>query len=142
MALLIGNNQYATTPLRNAVNDARDLGATLKELGFRVIVKENATRKDMIDGLREFGAALEGANTALFFYAGHACSSRSATTSSPSTRRWAARRTSRFFSVEVNQVFDRMERAQHALQLHHPRRLPRQPVRLELQAHQPRASRR
>ena len=42
VALLIGNNQYATTPLRNAVNDAKDLGEALKELGFKVIVRENA----------------------------------------------------------------------------------------------------
>ena len=49
VALLIGNNQYAQTPLRNAANDAKDLAEALKELGFKVIVRENATRKDMYD---------------------------------------------------------------------------------------------
>src|SRR4051812_46434462 len=72
VALLIGNNNYGSTPLRNAVNDARDLADALKELGFHVIVRENATRKDMIDGIREFGQAIDGASSALFFYAGHA----------------------------------------------------------------------
>jgi len=38
VALLIGNNQYGVAPLRNAVNDANDLGAALKDLGFKVIV--------------------------------------------------------------------------------------------------------
>ncbi|HSW82774.1 MAG TPA: caspase family protein, partial [Usitatibacter sp.] len=69
VALLIGNNNYGSTPLRNATNDAKDLGDALKELGFQVIVRENATRKDMIEGIREFGQAIDGANTALFFYA-------------------------------------------------------------------------
>src|SRR5688572_20722026 len=72
VALLIGNNQYGTAPLRNAVNDANDLAAVLKDLGFKVIVRENATRRDMYDAIREFGASLDGASTAFFFYAGHA----------------------------------------------------------------------
>jgi uncharacterized caspase-like protein len=72
VALLIGNNKYPTAPLRNAVNDAKDLGEALRDLGFTVIVREDAGRKEMIDAIREFGAALDGANTALFFYAGHA----------------------------------------------------------------------
>ena len=72
VALLIGNNNYASTPLRNAANDARDLSEALKELGFKVIVRENASRKDMIEAIREFGQALDGASAALFFYAGHA----------------------------------------------------------------------
>ena len=70
VALLIGNNNYGAMPLRNAANDARDLGDALKDLGFHVIVRENATRKDMVDAIREFGQAMDGASTALFFYAG------------------------------------------------------------------------
>src|ERR1044072_4459743 len=59
VALLIGNNQYASTPLRNATNDAKDLSEALKELGFKVIVRENASRRDMIEAIREFGQSLE-----------------------------------------------------------------------------------
>src|SRR4030095_2719316 len=72
VALLIGNNNYGSAPLRNAVNDAKDLGDALREVGFKVMVRENASRKDMIDAIREFGASLEGADAAFFFYAGHA----------------------------------------------------------------------
>src|SRR5205814_2615560 len=72
VALLIGNNQYATIPLRNAANDAKDLSEALKELGFKVIVRENASRRDMIEAVKEFGTALDGAEAALFFFAGHA----------------------------------------------------------------------
>lgn len=111
VALLIGNNQYASSPLRNAVNDARDLGAALKELGFKVIVRENATRKDMTDALREFGAALEGASTALFFYAGHGMQFKDRNYLIPIDAVMASEDDITLFSIEVNLVFDRMERA-------------------------------
>ncbi|APV48732.1 hypothetical protein BWI17_02955 [Betaproteobacteria bacterium GR16-43] len=111
VALLIGNNNYASAQLRNATNDARDLGEVLKELGFKVIVKENVTRRDMIEGIREFGAALEGANTALFFYAGHAMQFKDRNYLIPIDAAMGSEEDVTFFSVEINQVFDRMDRA-------------------------------
>ena len=111
VALLIGNNQYAAQPLRNAVNDARDLGEALKELGFRVIVRENASRKDMIDAIREFGQALEGSSTALFFYAGHAMQFKDRNYLIPIDAAMGSEEDVTFFSVEMGQIFDRMDRA-------------------------------
>ncbi|HEX4763656.1 MAG TPA: caspase family protein, partial [Usitatibacter sp.] len=111
VALLIGNNNYASTPLRNAVNDAKDLGEALKELGFKVIVRENASRKDMIEGIREFGQSLEGASTALFFYAGHAMQFKDRNYLIPIDAAMGSEEDVTFFSVEIGQVFDRMDRA-------------------------------
>jgi hypothetical protein len=37
VALVAGNAAYPNTPLRNAVNDARDFAAALRELGFAVV---------------------------------------------------------------------------------------------------------
>ena len=46
VALVIGNNDYRNIPaLRKAVNDARVMGDTLKQLGFNVLFAENQTRK-------------------------------------------------------------------------------------------------
>ena len=111
VALLIGNNQYATTPLRNAANDAKDLGDTLKELGFKVIVRENASRKDMIEAIREFGQALDGAEAALFFFAGHAMQFKDRNYLIPIAAAMGSEEDVTFFSVDVSQVFDRMEKA-------------------------------
>src|ERR1700675_666825 len=111
VALLIGNNNYATTPLRNAANDARDLGEALKELGFHVIVRENASRKDMIDAIREFGQAIDGASTALFFYAGHAMQFKDRNYLIPIDAAMGSEEDVTFFSVEIGQIFDRMDRA-------------------------------
>ena len=46
VALVIGNNDYRNVPkLQKAVNDARTMGDTLKQLGFSVMVAENQTRQ-------------------------------------------------------------------------------------------------
>jgi hypothetical protein len=111
VALLIGNNQYSSNALRNAVNDARDLSDALKDLGFQVIVRENASRKDMIDAIREFGQAIEGASAALFFYAGHAMQFKERNYLIPIDAAMGSEEDVTFFSVEVSQVFDRMDRA-------------------------------
>ncbi|MGE0355754.1 MAG: caspase family protein [Burkholderiales bacterium] len=111
VALLIGNNAYPTSPLRNAVNDSRDLGATLRELGFTTIVRENTSRTEMISAIQEFGKALEGAEAALFFYAGHAMQFKDRNYLIPIDAVMASEDDVTFFSVEVSQVFDRMERA-------------------------------
>src|SRR5688572_6412449 len=111
VAVLIGNNNYASTPLRNAVNDAKDLGEPLKELGFHVIVRENASRRDMIEAIREFDKALEGASAALFFYAGHAMQFKDRNYLIPIDAAMGSEEDVTFFSVEVSQIFDRMDRA-------------------------------
>ena len=41
IALVIGNGSYSSGPLKNPVNDAADMAAALKELGFTVIEASN-----------------------------------------------------------------------------------------------------
>jgi Caspase domain len=72
VALVIGNNDYRNVPkLQKAVNDARTMGDTLKQLGFTVMVAENQTRQAFSESLLAFDAAVDPGDTAFFFYAGH-----------------------------------------------------------------------
>jgi len=72
VALVIGNNDYRNVPkLQKAVNDARTMGDTLKQLGFSVMVAENQTRQAFSQTLLAFDKAVEPGDTAFFFYAGH-----------------------------------------------------------------------
>ena len=72
VALVIGNNDYKNVPkLQKAVNDARTMGDTLKQLGFSVMVAENQTRQAFSQTLLAFDNAIEPGDTAFFFYAGH-----------------------------------------------------------------------
>ncbi len=111
VALLIGNIQYPSSPLRNSINDVRDLSAALRELGFKTIVKENVTRVEMFAAIQEFGKAIEGADAALFFYAGHAMQFKDRNYLIPIDAVMGSEDDVTFFSIDVTQVFDRMERA-------------------------------
>src|SRR5258708_16471703 len=72
VALVIGNNDYKNVPkLQKAVNDARVMSDTLKQLGFNVMVAENQTRQAFSETLLAFDKAVEPGDTAFFFYAGH-----------------------------------------------------------------------
>ena len=70
-ALVIGNGGYKSGPLKNAVNDALDMAATLSEKGFTVILKQNASRADMRDAIREFAGEISKGGVGLFYYSGH-----------------------------------------------------------------------
>ena len=72
VALVIGNNDYRNVPkLQKAVNDARTMGDTLRQLGFSVMVAENQTRQAFSQTLLAFDQQIEPGDTAFFFYAGH-----------------------------------------------------------------------
>jgi hypothetical protein len=72
VALVVGNNDYRNVPkLQKAVNDARTMGDTLKQLGFTVMVAENQNRQAFSQTLLAFDRSVEAGDTAFFFYAGH-----------------------------------------------------------------------
>jgi hypothetical protein len=72
VALVIGNNDYKNVAkLQKAVNDARTMGDTLKQLGFSVMVAENQTRQAFSQTLLQFDATIQPGDTAFFFFAGH-----------------------------------------------------------------------
>lgn len=72
VALVIGNSAYVNaSPLANPANDADDVAAKLKALGFEVTLGLNLDKRAFDQKLREFSGALESAQAALVFYAGH-----------------------------------------------------------------------
>jgi len=71
VALVIGNSAYKTSPLRNPVNDSRDMAAKLRALGFTVVERNNLVVKQIGSTLREFRSKLVPGSVALIFYAGH-----------------------------------------------------------------------
>jgi len=72
VALVIGNSGYkGAVELKNPRNDATDLAAALKLLGFEVIAGNDLDKRAMERTIREFGQKLVGADVALFFFAGH-----------------------------------------------------------------------
>ena len=72
VALVIGNASYAHAPaLANPLNDAADIGAALRRLGFSVTRLDNAGYAALRRGLQKFTRTASGAEVAVVFYAGH-----------------------------------------------------------------------
>jgi uncharacterized caspase-like protein len=75
VALVIGNDRYVNMPadrqLQKAVNDAHTIAASMRALGFEVLIGTNLGRQAMVDKLAEFTARLEAGDTAAVFFAGH-----------------------------------------------------------------------
>src|SRR5215510_5331178 len=72
VALVIGNSAYQhTAMLGNPKNDATDIAAVLKQLGFQVIDGFDLDKVAFERKVRDFSVALRAAEVGLFFYAGH-----------------------------------------------------------------------
>ncbi len=75
IALVLGNSQYtAVTPLDNATNDSSLIAASLRTVGFDVMLVQDATQVEMRTAIADFGRKLRAAGpdtVGLFYYAGH-----------------------------------------------------------------------
>lgn len=72
VALVVGNAAYEhAAPLANPKNDAEDMAALLRRLGFQVTAGLDLTDAALKDRVRTFSRQARAAKVALFFYAGH-----------------------------------------------------------------------
>jgi len=72
VALVVGDGAYKnTTVLPNPSADARAIAALLRNVGFDVVEGTDLGRDAMTGLLRDFAIKTQGADVALFFYAGH-----------------------------------------------------------------------
>lgn len=72
VALIIGNSDYAfVSPLPNPTNDATDVAASLKRLGFSVTLGTNLDYNQMRLMVRDFGETATDADIVLVYFAGH-----------------------------------------------------------------------
>jgi uncharacterized caspase-like protein len=74
IALLIGNNQYKFSQLKNPINDVRAIKKALLKIGFGeedIIILENASRRTMIEALSIFQQRATTSKIALVYFSGH-----------------------------------------------------------------------
>jgi Caspase domain/Putative peptidoglycan binding domain len=72
VAFVVGNGTYKNVaPLQNPPLDAKSMAGLLRNAGFDVVEGINLTRDEMTQRLLEFGKKTQGADVAVFFYAGH-----------------------------------------------------------------------
>ncbi len=72
VALVLGNGAYEhTVQLPNPANDAEQMAAKLKALGFEVVAGQDQTYGEMRRSVMDFAKKAYGADIAILFYAGH-----------------------------------------------------------------------
>jgi carboxyl-terminal processing protease len=71
VALVIGNSAYRVGALKNPVNDAQAVAASLRALGFEVVLRENTSLRDLIESFRQFSLNTRSAGVRVVYYAGH-----------------------------------------------------------------------
>ena len=70
-ALVIGNSEYQSGRLSNAINDANLMTTKLKGLGFNVTYAPNLNRKSFMSSLINFSDKAKDADVTVFYYSGH-----------------------------------------------------------------------
>src|ERR1700742_3299982 len=72
VAFVVGNGAYKNVAqLPNPPIDAKAMASVLRNVGFEVVEGTNLTRDKMTEKLLDFGKRAQGADVAVFFYAGH-----------------------------------------------------------------------
>jgi Flp pilus assembly protein TadD len=118
LALVIGNGAYTSAPpLRNPPNDARDMAATLRTLGFDVTSGINVNQRDMKRLIREFGQKLKSGGSGLFYYAGHGVQSKGRNYLVPVDAEIQSEAEVEDSGVDVSLVLNYMDDAQNGLNI-------------------------
>lgn len=111
VALVIGNSAYEhTTALKNPKNDAKDVAAALRRLGFDVIEGTDLAHEQMRAKVRDFSVKVEGADVALFYYAGHGVQVDNNNYLAPVNARLSKESDLDFETVSLNFILRQMER--------------------------------
>ncbi len=116
-ALVIGNSNYKSAPLRNPTNDAKAIADKLQGLGFKVTLKLDQDQKGMADAIRTFGNHLKGGGAGLFYYAGHGMQVKGRNFLIPVDADIQNEDEVPYRSIDANEVLSKMETAKNRLNL-------------------------
>lgn len=116
-ALVIGNSSYKDAPLKNPVNDARDIVTSLRKLGFTVIQKNNANLRQMEEAMHKFYASLRQGGVGLFYFAGHGVQVEGKNYLVPTDANINSESDVRFECMDAGRVLGKMEDAGNALNI-------------------------
>ena len=112
VALVIGNAAYQNVaPLPNPGNDAADMVAKLEALGFEVVSGRDLDLSGVRRAVRDFVGRLDGADLALFYYAGHGLQVDGENYLAPVDARLASQVDLEFEAVPMNLILTAMERS-------------------------------
>lgn len=114
-ALVIGNAAYTEARLQNPVNDATDMAATLRQVGFSVTLLRDVNQQRMEEAIDQFGLILRQGGVGLFYFAGHGVQVAGQNYLIPLGARLRRESAVRYEAVHVGRVLDSMQDANNGL---------------------------
>jgi hypothetical protein len=110
VALVVGAATYQhAARLAHSLDDARDMAAALKRLGFDVDLVLDPDRARLEAAVRRLGQKARGADAALFFYSGHALESQGVNWVLPVSADVREDRDLRFEALDLSAVLGQIE---------------------------------
>jgi tetratricopeptide (TPR) repeat protein len=111
-ALVIGNSSYdhGSSLEGRPLNDARDVAKRLEQVGFSVLVQYDLTQTQINKALQAFGKRAEGAEVALFYFAGHGYESEGVNYLIPKDATLNDPEDARLEAISLNAVLDELRR--------------------------------
>lgn len=113
VALVVGNSAYRNvTPLDNPANDASLMADTLKGLGFSLIgssAQLDLDKNALDNAVQSFGREMQGADVAMFNYAGHGVQVRGSNYLVPINANPTREADVDFQMVDINLVLNQMQ---------------------------------
>ncbi len=109
IALIIGNQNYESHPLRNPQQDAEDIADELSELGFDIIELYETDYTELRAGIDKFSKLAANYDVALFYFAGHGIQDDGINYLVPVDNSLEDRARDIRFCVSCNHVVDKVE---------------------------------
>jgi len=118
-ALVIGNAAYGTEvgPLQNPGNDATDIAAALRQLGFEITLVLDANRQRLEEAVEAFSRQLRRGGVGLFYFSGHGAQVEGTNYLIPVGARLAHTADVKFQAVAAEWVLASMEDAGNGLNI-------------------------
>ena len=117
LVLVIGNSAYAEGALKNPINDANDISAKFRSLGFDVIDRINASQEQMAKAINDFGLRASNYDVAVFYYSGHGIQYNGDNYLIPVNASLNSEADIRFYCENVNRVLAKLEESQCKLKI-------------------------
>lgn len=119
VALVIGNTHYTNAvPLTNPENDANDMCAALRKIGFEVICKlDIASKREFKDAIYTFSGKIDRHTVAVFYFAGHGMQMEGVNYLIPVHAALRTKSDIEDESVQINYLMSELEARQAALNI-------------------------
>jgi formylglycine-generating enzyme required for sulfatase activity len=113
LALVIGNRSYQYQSLSNTINDAVDIAAVLRQIGFEVVLRKNLNKAQMNQAINQFGKRLlQSQAVGLFYFSGHGANVNGRNYLLPiDNKRIRRSKHLRYYAIDSKKILQTMENA-------------------------------